>query len=62
LEVEVFDEDTLGDDSLGICKVDLTPAFTKPCLWAVNDLYKLNDPKYNLNYNLYKDLNLKIQL
>jgi hypothetical protein len=45
LEVEVFDEDVLGDDSLGTCKVDLAPAFENPCTWGVNDLFKLVDPK-----------------
>ena len=46
LDIEVFDEDMLGDDSLGTCKIDLGPAFEKPCSWAVNDFFPVNDPKF----------------
>jgi Ca2+-dependent lipid-binding protein len=47
LHVTAFDHDAMpgGDDFLGDCLIDLTPAIkTQPCTWAVDDYFELNDP------------------
>lgn len=45
LELEVFDEDLMGDDALGNFKVDLAPAIESPCSWAINNYFDIKDPK-----------------
>ena len=45
LELEIFDEDVLGDDELGSCKVDLAPCIEQPCKWSINEYFDIIDPK-----------------
>jgi len=45
LELEVFDEDLVGDDALGSLKIDLAPAVESPCTWGINNYFDVKDPK-----------------
>jgi len=46
LEVIVMDHDILKDDFLGSVIVDLEPCKQAPCTWAVDQFFKVDDPKY----------------
>lgn len=48
LKVELWDEDTLGDDSLGSFVLDLTPTIESPCTWAIDDYFNVEDPKFKV--------------
>lgn len=48
LKVEVWDKDTLSDDSLGSVLIDLTPSIQSPCTWAIDEYFIIDDPKYKV--------------
>jgi hypothetical protein len=48
LKVEIWDKDTLGDDSLGSVMVDLTPTMEAPCTWAIDEYFSVEDPLFKV--------------